>query len=208
MIPLVLAHGCHLKWGSIRSWFAWFFIYSSLGFYFGSYFRFYSPVSGVFGVLSITTWLAVLIGMFSGRAPWGKILYKRVFLDICKPRGPPGSASSTNWLLFYVGLHLEYRRFRHCPLQICCPNIGKRHISFSNLKLGIWVLWIFINTRKWNPNIGFPMERLVQESMFLSNGTELKSREWVFGLKGKTKVGSSQMIPPFLLVLFSCRHLG
>ena len=23
-IPPVLAHGCHLKWGSIRSWFSWF----------------------------------------------------------------------------------------------------------------------------------------------------------------------------------------
>lgn len=45
-----LAHGCHLKWGSLHSWFAWFPICSSLSFYSGSYFCFYSSITGVWGI--------------------------------------------------------------------------------------------------------------------------------------------------------------
>ena len=67
-IPPVLAHGCHLKWGSTHSCFAWFLIYPSLSFCFGSYFCFYSSVSGVFEELSLTIGLTVCcVGYFVWR---------------------------------------------------------------------------------------------------------------------------------------------
>ena len=113
------------------------------------------------------------------------------------------SFDAVGFMLFYVGLHLEYKKFHHYPLQNLLFKYWKQTHQSIQSETGDMGVMSHHKCKEGKPEYRLPnRETSSGESLFLSNVTELKSREWIFGLRGKAEVESSPMIPPFLLLFF------
>ena len=81
---MLRAHGCHLKWGHIHLYVACSPICSTLNFYSGSYLYYYSSISTMFGVLSISFRVGHLGWGAFRRAPWEPLFIRLGIFECLK----------------------------------------------------------------------------------------------------------------------------